>query len=253
MQAVPLMLRDRDGPSPNRGAAAVCGRHESASALGLRAHQGFDVWMTECQGHRDPMTSVENVVAIWSLDEIDRREGTTGAVSERDPLPARAHDLRGGAEAGVEVNRRFHRPYDGVERNHLDAARRFQPACAFVHSRRMPGALLSLEPASGPSDRMRPPGATEVSLRVKDRHPGGVSGERPEHFATHHKRRRTSCHRASAYPHPLRSPCFPLVSQLERQARGDSPAPASSRRGLVDGTPRPACRGRAPSRQRHSR
>lgn len=57
MQTVPLMLRGRGGSSPN-GAAVPCGKHESASGLGSRAHHGFDVWMTECQGHRDPMASV---------------------------------------------------------------------------------------------------------------------------------------------------------------------------------------------------
>ena len=40
MQDVPLMLSGRGGPAPNRGAAAACGKHESASGVGSRAHQG---------------------------------------------------------------------------------------------------------------------------------------------------------------------------------------------------------------------
>ncbi len=123
------------------------------------------------------MASVEDVIAVWSLDEIDWGEGPTSAVSERDSLPARAHDFRGRAEAGVEVNGRFQRPDDAVQRNDLHATLRFQPACAVVESRRMPRASLSLEPAGRPSSPMRPPGATEVGLRIEDRHPGGVSSE----------------------------------------------------------------------------
>lgn len=111
------------------------------------------------------MASVYDAIAVWSLDEIDRREGMTIAVSERDPLPAPSHDFR----------------------------------CA----------SLSPEPANGPGNRMRPPGATEVGLRVEDRHPGGVSGERPEHFAMRHNRRRTSCHPVSAYSDPLLFPRSP--------------------------------------------
>ncbi len=203
------MSRGRGAPAPNRAAAAACGRHESACGLG--SHHGLDVSMTECRRHRYPMASVDDVVAIRSLDDLDRREGVTSAVSERDPLPARAHEFRGGAEARVEVNGRFQRPDDGLERNDLDPAQRFRPAGAILQRPRTPVGSPSPEPASGPTDRMCQPGATEVGLRVEDRHPGGVS-ERPEHLAPHDKRRRTSCHRASAYSHPLPFPCFSLVT-----------------------------------------
>lgn len=140
----------------------------------------------------------------------------TPAVSERDPLPARAHDLRSGTEAGIEVNGRLHRPNDRVQRNHFAATRRFQPACAIVHSRRIAGPSLSLEPASDPSDGMRPPGAAEVSLRVEGRHPGGVSGERPEHFATTISAGRRAAIGRLPIRTPYRSPRFPSDGRLER-------------------------------------
>jgi hypothetical protein len=152
----------------------------------------------------------------------------TSAVSERDPLPARPHDFRGGAEAGVEVHGRFQRPDDGVERNDLDAPWRFQPAYAIVHSRRMPEASLSLEPANGPGDRMRASGATEVRLGIEDRHPGGVSGERPEHSLRTISAGGRRCHRASASSHPLHFPCVPLSQSPRALGAG-----RQSRRGIV--------------------
>jgi hypothetical protein len=186
--------------------------------------------MAECERHRDPMASVEDVVAVRSLDEIDGREGPTDPVGERDPLPARAHEFRGGAEAGVEVNGGFERPDDAVERNNLDVAGRFQPACAIVHRRRMPEPSLSREPAGGASNGMRSPGAAEIGLCVERWHSGGIGGQRPEHFASHDRRGRAGRHRASAYAHPLDLPCFSLVPRRECEVPAEgSRKPAEAR------------------------
>ena len=69
------------------------------------------------------MAPVEHVVAVGPFAQSDRRERITSAVGKRDPLPARAHQLRCRPKTRVEVGARLDRADDRVQRHNLQSLR----------------------------------------------------------------------------------------------------------------------------------
>ena len=59
--------------------------------------------MAERERNGDAVAAVDDVVAIRGPPHGDRRERDSRSMSERDPLPASPHHLRGRTKAGVEV------------------------------------------------------------------------------------------------------------------------------------------------------
>jgi hypothetical protein len=68
--------------------------------------------MAESAGDRDSVAAVDDVVAVSPRGHGDRRERDPAPMGNGDPLPSCARELRRGAEAGVELGRRLHRPDD---------------------------------------------------------------------------------------------------------------------------------------------
>lgn len=135
------------------------------------ARPGVDVGLAEGAGDRDAMAPVEDVVAVWPLDDRDRLERKAFAAGAGDVLPAGRDPVGRRPEGSVEVGRGIHGADDVVERDRPQA--HWPPAdcgdlaeVARVRSRR----TASGEPAGGVRLEVVPASAQEVCVRVLYHH-----------------------------------------------------------------------------------
>src|SRR4051794_104974 len=91
---------------------------------GRRGDARLDVGLTEGPGDGDPVASVDDVVAVGTLDDGDRRQRAAATMRERDALPALGDAVGGRPEAGVEDRRRVDRSDDRPQRDHAQVAAR---------------------------------------------------------------------------------------------------------------------------------
>lgn len=123
--------------------------------------------MTERTRDRYAMASVDDVVAIGSLDHRDRGQGATVAVDARDALPARGDAVRGRAEVGVEVGRGVDGPDDLLERDRPQSSRTPEQRGDVVEAPRpaRPPSVTG-DPAPRTDGEVAPTRAPEVGVRV---------------------------------------------------------------------------------------
>jgi hypothetical protein len=145
---------------------------------GRRSRRSLDVAVSESACDGDTVTAVDHVIALQSLDHGDRRQGSPGAVGERNPFPAPPHLLRRGTEAVVEVRRRLERARDRAERDDLQIRRsRGQRCCAGKHLRSSLNAPPQAGQARHTGEGTAPPGTAKVVLGVYHRHSCGEAAE----------------------------------------------------------------------------
>ena len=110
------------------------------------------------------MVAVADEVELADPEERDRRHRLAAALGGRDPLPARAQPLRGGAEAAVEVRRAVDGADDRVELDDLQAAIDLADAPErlddLLERQDQPDVVgLAPQPARDVGQQPRPPGA----------------------------------------------------------------------------------------------
>src|SRR6185312_3958700 len=105
----------------SRSVTGSVGRYGWSEAV---ADPRLDVGLTERAGDGDPVASVDDVVAVVTLDDGDRRQRVAATVRERDALPAVGDAVRSRPEVRVEVDRHVDGSDDRVKRDHAQVAAR---------------------------------------------------------------------------------------------------------------------------------
>ena len=121
---------------------------------------------------RDPVVAVDDEVQRADAVDVDRRHVGAAAHRRRDPLPAPADPVRGGAEAAVEVAARaVDGADDRVEVDRLQAEAPLAPAAErldhLVEGQDEVDVVgLAPQPRREARELVPAPGAAEVGLRV---------------------------------------------------------------------------------------
>src|SRR6185312_7924315 len=105
----------------SRSVTGSVGRYGWSEAV---ADPRLDVCLTERAGDGDPVASVDDVVAVSTLDDGDRRQRVAATVRERDALPALGDAVGRRPEACAEVGGGLDGSDDRLKGDHAQVAAR---------------------------------------------------------------------------------------------------------------------------------